>query len=234
MRRIHLITFLLSLAFLSGCGGEADHNVLFIGNSYTHFNDLPGIVEEIADANGVAVNTEMIAPGGAFLDEHVVNPDVIDALTSGEFDTVIFQEQSVAPSLPAFAAQRTIPAALALDRVADQSGMRVIWFQTWGRESGLPSEGHASYESMQAPIINTYNEIASQTGGAVARVGEVWQRARFSIPTTLYEHDGSHPSAAGSYLAAAEITEALILQRIVDAPAVGSVDRDLAALLANA
>ena len=72
---------LLVVVALSGCGGGgADHNVLFIGNSYTHFNDLPSIVEEISSANGIAVDTHMIAPGGAFLSEHLVNPEVLEAL----------------------------------------------------------------------------------------------------------------------------------------------------------
>ena len=99
MRR--LIFLVLIAIALAGCGSEADHNVLFIGNSYTHFNDMPGIVETIGDANGVSIATEMIAPGGAFLHEHRANPNVINALQSGEFDIVVFQEQSVAPSVPA-------------------------------------------------------------------------------------------------------------------------------------
>ena len=234
MRRIYFTTFLLSLAILSGCSSEADHNVLFIGNSYTHVNDLPSIVSEISDANGVSISTEMIAPGGAFLEEHLVNPTVTNAIRSGEYDTVVFQEQSVAPSLPDFAEQTTIPAAISLDQIADSAGVRVIWFQTWGHVDGFLSQGHNSYESMQAPIIDTYDEIASQTGGSVARVGEACQRARASLPLALYDPDGTHPSPAGSYLAAAEITEVIISQNLTNMPAVGGIDQETAASLANA
>ena len=231
MKRGFLL-LLLTLA-LGGCGGDADHNVLFIGNSYTHQNDLPGIVETIAGANGVSMDTAMIAPGGAFLHEHRFNPQVVDAIQSGDYDTVVFQEQSVAPSVLAFAQENTLPAAETLDTIADNSGVRVIWFQTWGRANGFPSEGHNSYESMQAAINDTYDTIATRNGGTVARVGETWSRARETSGTSLYSPDGSHPSPAGSYLAAIEITESIIGTTIVEAPGIDSVDARTAQILAS-
>ncbi len=89
MRRRHLLLITV-LFLLGGCAGEADHNVLFIGNSYTHTNDMPAMVREIADANDVTIKTTMIAPAGAFLDEHLRSPDVVNALRSGDYDTVVF------------------------------------------------------------------------------------------------------------------------------------------------
>lgn len=233
-RRFTIPLFFAALLALAGCGGEVDNNVLFIGNSYTHTNNMPTMVEEIADANGLSVNTTMIAPGGAFLHEHNVNPEVIAAIQSGEYDTVVFQEQSVAPSLATFAQENTLPAAASLDALADGAGVRVIWYQTWGHLNGFPAEGHATYESMQTAIIATYNNIQSQNGGQIARVGETWERARTSVPTTLYSPDGSHPSPAGSYLAALEITEAIMLQPVTEAPSVDGVDEEVANILANA
>src|SRR5687767_8904618 len=40
---------------------------LFVGNSYTFFNELPTVVREIGAASGVNLEVEMIAPGGARL-----------------------------------------------------------------------------------------------------------------------------------------------------------------------
>ncbi len=228
------IPLLFALASLSSCGGQAEHSVLFVGNSYTFANDLPEMVAEIAAANDTTIDVEMIAIGGAFLHEHAVNPDVIEALGSGTYDTVVFQEQSVAPSLPAFAEENTIPAALTLDAIADAAGIRVIWFQTWGHVDGFPSEGHDSYESMQTAVIATYDEIASRAGGTIARVGETWQDARWAISTPLYAEDGTHPSPAGSYLAALEISEAVLGAPLSDFPSAGDVEEDTALALANA
>jgi len=218
---------------LSGCtGGPADHRVLFIGNSFTFGNDMPGMVREIADANGVAVEVEMIAPGGAFFDEHLVNPEVADRLRSGEFDTVVFQEQSIITSVRSMSAERTIPAALSLDGIADQAGVRVVWFQTWGHQNGFPDVGHSGYSSMQAQIVATYDQIASQAGGTVAPVGASWGHTQ-SLGTglNLYAADAFHPSPAGSYIAALELADAIIAPAILEAPSVGDVDGEAAATL---
>ena len=233
MRRTFFITLVLVLSgVLSSCAGDPDHRVLFIGNSYTHTNNMPSMVQAIANANGVAISTDMIAPGGAFLHEHLANSEVIDAIRSGNYDVVVFQEQSVIPSVPSYAQQQTVPAAVSLDQIADESGVRVIWFQTWGHLNGFPSEGHGSYESMQSAVNDTYDEIGRRTGAPVARAGEAFGRARESVPVGLYHQDGTHPSPAGSYLAAIQITETITLMQVADAPSVDGVDEATADALA--
>lgn len=228
-----LITAVAAIFLLSACStGPTDHRVLFIGNSFTHGNEMPDTVRRIADANGVAIDVEMIAPGGAFLDEHLLNPDVADRLRSGDFDTVVFQEQSVITSVRAMSAERSVPAALALDRIADASGVRVVWFQTWGHRNGFPDVGHTGYTSMQAQIVATYDQIAEQTGGRVAPVGEAWQHTNsLGQGIDLYAADAVHPSPAGSYLAALELTDAIIAPPILESPSVGDVDDEIAATL---
>jgi len=116
MRRILISLFFVLV--LAGCGSGAGVNVLFVGNGFTHFHNMPGMVEEIAAANGVTVDAEMIAPGGTFLSEHVNNPTVTEALASGDFDIVVFQEQSQAPSVGQMVTEQTRPAAQTLDRMA--------------------------------------------------------------------------------------------------------------------
>jgi len=219
MRRILLAAVFLVLASCSG--GEVEHRVLFIGNSYTHYNDMPEMVEKITSKNGVKIETAMIAPGGAYLHEHVDNPEVITAIQTGGYDMVVFQEQSVAPSVPSFFAENTVPAARRLDTIADAAGVEVIWYQTWGRQNGFPDVGYAEYTPMQDALIASYAELANTNGGRIARVGEKWQRAGSSLlPFSLYTADGSHPSPQGSYIAALD-----------EAPSVSGVDGDAAETL---
>src|SRR4051794_24082814 len=57
-----------------GHGGAADAGpalrVLFIGNSYTYVNDLPGRVHAVAESSGVAtVDVDSVVQGGATLQE---------------------------------------------------------------------------------------------------------------------------------------------------------------------
>ncbi|MEM9466417.1 MAG: hypothetical protein AAGA90_13670 [Actinomycetota bacterium] len=218
-------------ALSASCGsGEADLQVLFVGNSHTGVNDVPGTVEVIAGANGTSIEATMIAPGGTRLSDHRFNPEVIDALESGEFDVVVFQEQSQLPSVPQLAESQTLPAALALDAMADEAGTRVVWFQTWAHREGWPDGGHAAYPSMQDAVVETYAEIGRQTGGDVAIAGQRWSRVFLGDPTIdLYDDDGVHASEIGSYLAAIAITDALLVGvPLTEAPGVGEVDDDLA------
>ncbi|MEM8705335.1 MAG: hypothetical protein AAGE98_02680 [Actinomycetota bacterium] len=230
--RLALVAFVVSLAAACG-GGEPEHSVLFVGNSLTFGNDVPSMVAAIADANGVPIEWEMIASGGARLSDHRADPAVERALRSGDFDVVVFQEQSEMPSVPHIAESQTIPAAVALDAIADAAGVRVIWYQTWGHRNGSAWSGHASYDTMFAEIADTYAEIGRVTGGEVAGAGWRWDRVLSrGIAVDLYDSDGYHASPAGSYLAAVAIADTLLVgQSLSEAPSVGGVDGDTAWLL---
>jgi len=39
--------------------------VLFIGNSYTYGNDLPGLIAQLLPARGIKLEHESVTPGGA-------------------------------------------------------------------------------------------------------------------------------------------------------------------------
>ena len=55
----------------------ASQRILFIGNSYTFGNDLPGLVEDWAEDAGVDLTTEMIAKGGALLEQHAADAQTL-------------------------------------------------------------------------------------------------------------------------------------------------------------
>jgi len=231
-RTLLLLATLFTLVGSACSSGPPDHRVLFIGNSFTHGNNMPEMVEKIADANGVSLDWEMIAPGGAYLSEHATNQEVRDAIFSGEYDVIVFQEQSVITSVPSMVQEQVLPAARDLDDMADTVGAKVVWFQTWGHLNGFAEVGHSGYSSMQDQIVATYDQLALETGGTVARAGERWERTQASgPPTTLYASDGYHPSPAGSYVAAIAIAEAILTPAVVEAPSVSGVDAELANFL---
>jgi hypothetical protein len=39
-------------------------NVLFIGNSYTYYNNMPMMLSQMANSTGDNINTDSSAPGG--------------------------------------------------------------------------------------------------------------------------------------------------------------------------
>ena len=72
--------------------------LLFIGNSYTYYNDLPAMVYEIAKTQKKKLSVKSITKGGERLRGHLKNEKVRKALTEEHWDFVILQEQSSDPA----------------------------------------------------------------------------------------------------------------------------------------
>lgn len=209
-------------------------SVLFVGNSYTYAHEMPEMVEAIAALNGVDLAATMVASGGYFLADHVADGTAATELVRGDYDVVVLQEQSIAPAITEMLANDTVPAAMALDAVADEAGTRVVWFQTWGRRDGLAAAGYTSFGHMQQALSAGYTQIATATGAEVAPVGESWQQIISSgVPIELFDADGSHPSPAGSFAAAVEITETILGAPVVLVPTIDGVGLDTARAIAE-
>ena len=189
------------------------YSILFIGNSYTYYNDMPcGIFQKFAESAGLCVEVKTITKGGWTLekfsdpsDEH--GKRATDALLSakyGEYDFIILQEQSHQPVTNPEAFHT---AAKKLISMVKNIGATPLLYSTWGRKSGSPTleEYNLTNESMTIGLAKAYQSIANECNIDVAHTG----LAFFDIYTAkdndieLYNPDASHPSYAGSYLAAA-------------------------------
>ena len=94
---------------------------------------------------------------------------------------------------------------------ATMTGARPVLFMTWGHQSGSSEVGHSGYASMQQAIAGTYQELGDAVAGEMAPVGMAWWMSLAERPDIqLYQPDGSHPTRAGSYLAATVITATLL------------------------
>ena len=94
----------------------AHKNILFLGNSYTTTNNLPGVLSSLAAAAGgagmegrrhyltwecgagLSCNTSVMAGGGLGLGDHVASADTLARLRAGGWDAVVLQDQSQRPS----------------------------------------------------------------------------------------------------------------------------------------
>src|SRR4051794_37833515 len=72
-------------------------NILFIGNSFTQRNDLPGLLANLAAARGMCIKHKLISAGGASLRTHWNAGRAAQAIASGGYDYVVLQEQSTLP-----------------------------------------------------------------------------------------------------------------------------------------
>lgn len=221
MRRLFILAVVVATGLTTRfvIGQQADVRVLFVGNSFTHGNDMPRMVMAIGEAQGTTIDVEMIAPGGRHLIEHAGDQDVTQLLESGDFDYVVLQEQSEIPGVPSRFASESIPAGRRIAQLAEVAGTEVIVYQTWAHWNGNAYTGHDSYEAMQQQIILSYDALAAAIGAEVAPVGMAWRLA--SPSESLYAADGRHASPAGSYLAALVLTTT-----IIDAPIDNAGDYD--------
>jgi hypothetical protein len=202
-----VLSLLLVLA-VGACFGDTEPavRVLFVGNSYTHVNDLPEMVRDLAASVDRRIEVGMRAPGGWWWRDHASSSETTDAIADGDWDYVVLQEQSMAPADRDLARRVSYPAAELLSRTIVGNGAEVVLFLTWGHRNGSPELGHGTYSSMQVDLADSYLAIAESMLAEVAPVGMAWWMAvaeRRDI--NLYQADGNHPSSAGSYLAAAVI-----------------------------
>lgn len=191
--------------------GQQTKQVLFLGNSYTYYNTMPAMVEDIARSFGDSVYQESHTPGGYHLQGHSTNATSLTKIKSRNWDYVILQDQSQRPSFDSTTVHfYTFPYAENLcDSIrANDSCTQPMFFMTWGRENGDASNcpnypPSCTYSGMQSRLRDNYLIMGRENNTPVAPVGAVWREVRQADSTlSLYTSDGSHPNVAGSYLAA--------------------------------
>ncbi len=188
---------------------KTNYSILFIGNSYTYYNDLPSIFKSLGESAGYTLDVESITKGSHKLSQFADPSDdygkkVEEALKgTKKYDYVVLQEQSIRPiteDAPDFySAVRNLA-----DRIR-KTGAEPILYSTWGRKTGhsaLKTYGWTN-ESMTWKLAASYQKIGDELNIKVAHVG----LAFFDVYTNkkgleLYDADMTHPSAMGSYLAA--------------------------------
>lgn len=88
---------LLFVPFFTQARDTDSLRVLWVGNSYTYYNDMPSTVRQIAATQKVKLSCTRFLKGGERLSGHLKNQKLLDAIAAGGWDYVILQEQSSAP-----------------------------------------------------------------------------------------------------------------------------------------
>ena len=166
-------------------------NVLFIGNSFTARTTSP----------------TYCATGGGARQEPAASSDqrrrcvaapalerrrnALKAIQDGRYDYVVLQEQS---TLPIKNVKRMHENVRLFDEAIRAAGARTVLYMTWAQQHAL--------ESQQA-ITDAYTSIGRELGATVVPVGVAWQHfLRKHDQPVFHDRDQSHPTLAGSYLAA--------------------------------
>jgi PKD repeat protein len=208
--KFKIVVSFLFLGLLS-LAQTSTKKVLFLGNSYTSVNNLPQMIKDVALSVNDTVVFDVNAPGGYTFQGHSTNTVSLNKIMAGIWDYVVLQEQSQMPSFPdQQVATDVFPYARALDSVITQYNIcsETIFYMTWGRKNGDASNCSfwppvCTYNGMDSLLNLRYQMMAEQNTAIVSPVGEVWNYVRTNHPEIeLYSSDESHPSVAGTYLAA--------------------------------
>lgn len=183
------------------------YSALFVGNSYTFYNKLWDLFQKCAWSAGIDFTVDQVTSGGyclaQFLDPEDPMHGEFEAKLREHHDFVILQDHSVGPivDFERFRASvRTIAARLPRDTQA-------VLFETWGRHegSGTLEKLGMTGKAMTLALAEAYGRVGRELGLPVSPVGTVFRRVYTEHPEIeLYHPDLTHPSPAGSYLAALE------------------------------
>jgi hypothetical protein len=172
--------------------------VLFIGNSFTARNNVPALVEQLAESRGKQLQHRLISAGGASLRMHWNKGDAQKAIRDTRYDYVVLQEQS---TLPVKNAVRMHENIRLFDKEITDSGAKTALYLTWARQN-VPET--------QKTITDAYVSIGEELGALIVPAGVAWQNfTHHHSHPVLHDQDKSHPTLAGSYLAACVFFAAL-------------------------
>jgi hypothetical protein len=205
-RREWLATLLAALACSVLLYGQTQSaarplRLLFIGNSYTYFNNLPEMFAKLAEAGHQQVETRMTAPGGWKLQDHWNKGEALKVLHEGRWDYVVLQEQSTLGLNVVIDGQPRVTSDEVFRPYADKwaaeirkAGAQPVFYLTWARKA-TPDD--------QSVLNDAYVRAAKANRATIAPVGIAWNQVRQQHRSIeLFYMDGSHPSPSGTYLAA--------------------------------
>ncbi len=182
-------------------------NVLFIGNSYTYYNNMPEIFENLANINDKNVRVFSVTCGGHKLYEYIQNNDeytkqIDELIKNFKFDICILQENSL---LPITDYNMFISGLKQLTDKLKDCVDNFILYQTWGRKEGSKTltEYSLTNKQMTFELASAYKKASDIINAMVSCVGinfyNVYTR---HDEIELYDKDLTHPSYKGSCLAA--------------------------------
>ena len=205
---VALIAIIYSVSDLHWFDRRPVERLLFIGHSYTYYNDMPAMVGEIADSAGSPVRYDitMSAFPNAKLAEHWRYPKTQRLLTQGGWDRIVAQPEGSFRPLGTDSEMYVYGRKL-LVGTAKQPPALIISH----RATDTFYETHYSISRSEDGELDQENVrgLASETGAEVIDINRVWENVRAGdLPFSLYS-DGNHPSVQGSYLIALVVYAAL-------------------------
>ncbi len=182
-------------------------NILFIGNSFTFYNEMPTMVKDMGLSNNWDITVEQIAYGGYSLSNYIEEGsssslEVIDKLNELAWDYVVLQDSSRKPLDNEDEFNESISA---LNDLITDNGAQTVLFSTWSyrdESSQLQNTG-LSYVEFYNVLADAYKAASLECETLIAPIGTAFYNLTIDHPEIdLLIEDNTHPSMEGSYVAA--------------------------------
>ncbi len=189
-----------ALALVLGCKGGSGsltplpaggHHVLFVGNSLTDANDLPGTLAALAASAGDTIRSSAVTAGDYALIDHLLAGRVQPVIAQGGWEYVILQQ---GPSTVPVNRDSLVLWTKMYEPLVRAAGGRIALYMVW------PDATRAAFFD---DCLHAYQAAAQGVNGVFLPAGQAWRTAWARDSTLqLYGFDGYHPSPLGTYVAA--------------------------------
>jgi poly(3-hydroxybutyrate) depolymerase len=224
-----LLLALLGLPIV-GCADSPPHDgppakVLFVGNSFTYYNNsLHKHYRQLVWASGIhtqeTARSRIKTISGGRLPEHAGGFERV--MAAEDWDVVVMQGHSLGP-ISEDTAEPFREAAREFSAFAREQGTSPAFFMTWA---------YTDKPEMTALLDKAYTDIGRELDAEVVPVGLAFARATAERPDiALRIADKSHPSRAGTYLAACTFFAAFYQQSPEGLDYTAGLDEDVATYL---
>ncbi len=165
--------------------------VLFVGNSFTYFFNLPQVVASMAETQGVEIITRQSTVGGSTLEQHwkeekgTRTRKLLDSL---EWDYVVLNNHSL---ITVNGPDEFIVYSTKFIELIRSKGAKPIIMQTWGYKSN---------PLLIRPIMEGYARLSEESKTDMVPAGELFLEARKWRPDLELFQDDKHPSSNGTYM----------------------------------
>ena len=191
--------------------------ILFIGNSYTHYNNMPKILQYMANQQGLKVDIHMSAESNHTFKMHSKREALFKKIQEYKWDYVVLQGFSRELAFGNdYIDTAVIPYFnIIVDSIYKNHACTKVWlYQTWGYLNGYNESKHQwTFQEMSDAIHRGYLYLSKKYNLPLVPVGKVWETVKENFPSyPLYEPDGQHPAKLGSYLVASCFNFSLLRQ----------------------
>ncbi|HTN45591.1 MAG TPA: T9SS type A sorting domain-containing protein [Flavipsychrobacter sp.] len=215
MNRIVLL--FLSILLSSNLYAADTTRVLFIGNSFTAGENIPGLVKSFATVAGMPMEILAHTPGGISVGDvsqgtqaHMNNPLVFDLIRNNQLDFVVLQDNQgrfvLNSSFPNPTVSQVVAGHMKIrDSMRYYHGCaRMLFFAGWALKNGWPDIGNG--QKCIENIYENYLTLNTTANEIISPIGMAWLRSINQLANVdLWSADEAHQSAAGAYLTAATI-----------------------------